>query len=399
MWKVATATMKHAFNLTNGANDRRSKPEKRMGDTLDARRLARLEDERKREQELAAQATLVGRQRKLAEAQAKMVERTKLMEREVKGERVKTTRFESELDKLSTSNSKLYRTLAAAQSTLADLPSTPFPIATPRPAEAEAIESQQSKLAAGEKNLEGLRASVDDAQAEVSSLEDALAKSLREKKLVDNEKDRLKTTLGDLGESLAEQEERSRKPAKVELVEDAIVTAGTASQETQEEKGVTVDRKREEIERLKARFEEGKEAHGDLAKLRVQLVQTAEKVAEARKSLDVSASPPRGAASTANKLPGSKGGDKVRITTLEARIRHLVDEKENIRSKRRASAVDSTSSYHYSAASVYSTLGTSVDVGDARTDRRRAVEQLAATVVKLNEGLVALREENCEDHL
>ncbi|KAL8281201.1 hypothetical protein RQP46_006235 [Phenoliferia psychrophenolica] len=324
-----------------------------------------------------------------------MVEETKLMEREVKGERVKTTRFESELDKLSTFNSKLYRTLAAAQSTLADLPTNPFPIATPRPAEAEAIESQQSKLASGEKNLEGLRASVDESQAEVSTLEDALAKSLRGKKLVDTEKDRLRSALGELGESLAEQEERSRKPAEVELEEDAIVTAGTASQETHEEKGITVDRKREEIERLKARFEEGKEAHGDLAKLRFQLVQTAEMVAKARTSLAVSSSPTRGGAtSSSNKLPGSKGGDKVRITTLEARIRHLVDEKENIRSKCRASAVDSTSSYNYSAASAYSTLGTTVDVGDARTDRRRAVEQLAATVVKLNEGLDALRDEN-----
>ncbi|KAL8281227.1 hypothetical protein RQP46_006261 [Phenoliferia psychrophenolica] len=392
--------MRLAYHPKNGVEDRRSKQEKRRGDTLESRRLGRLEDERDREESLIAQATLTGRQKKIAESNAKLVERTKRMEREVKGERVKTTRFESEVDKLSTSNSKLYRTLAAAQSSLADLPTTPFPITTPRPAEAEAIESQQLKLASGEKSLEGLRANVAESQAEVPPLEDALAKSLRGKKLVDLERKRLKKALDELNESLAWHEEMSREPAEVELAEASLATAGTASMETLEAKGIEVDRKREEIERLMARFEEGKEAHGDLAKLRFQLVQTAEMVAKARTSLAVSSSPTRGGAtSSANKLPGSKGGDKVRITTLEARIRHLVDEKENIRSKRRASAVDSTSSYNYSAASADSTLGTTVDVGDARTDRRRAVEQLAATVVKLNEGLVALREENCEIYL
>ncbi|KAL8283888.1 hypothetical protein RQP46_005320 [Phenoliferia psychrophenolica] len=370
------------YNPHSDTCDRRDKQQKKAGAALDERRQKRSEEERAREVEDAKNAQLVERRKKVAREQEEQVRAAKLMEREVDKERSKTTRLEAELEKLSTTNSKLFRTLATAQDSLSQLPSTPFPISTPRPAEASALSSQSFKLESAEKTLEELRVSTAEIRAEIPTLEEALAKSSRGNRVVGLERTRLKEDIKVLMTKIEAAEEDARRRTEAAKVAETrarekaqIAEANERSQEELERKSKEVDMRMNEIEMLRRQVEDDE---GVQEELRCRRLLLACRVHVNKKRALALAGPPRAPVSSTYATCGSGSGsttslaDAEEIHDLENRLRKLVDEKENVKSKARlpSSPVDPS------------------------LRRARTVTHLVATVANLNKGVADLREEN-----
>lgn len=102
----------------------------------------------------------------------------------------------------------LSHTLSAAHDALSTLPTTPFPLATFRPAESSSITRHAEHLAAGKSLLQEGRASLAAATVQLLRLQDELATARRGYGIVGVEHGRLEKALAELKEGAVSADER-----------------------------------------------------------------------------------------------------------------------------------------------------------------------------------------------